>query len=74
MHFSAPFRGAFQLSLTVLLHYRSWIIFSLRCYFHLYSLPTAKDSYSGNELIPYYFAYGGITLFASTFQNISTVF
>ena len=74
MHFSAPFRGTFQLSLTVLVHYRSWEIFSLRYYFHLYSLPTAKDSYSGYDKILYYFAYGGITHFAGTFQNTSAVF
>ncbi len=64
MHFSAPFRGTFQFSLTV----------SLRYYFHLYSLPTAKDSYSGHGKILYHFTYGGITHFASTFQNISVVF
>ena len=35
MHFSAPFRGTFQFSLTVLVHYRFWVIFSLRSYFLL---------------------------------------
>ena len=35
MHFSPPFRGTFQLSLTVLVHYRFWDIFSLRSYFLL---------------------------------------
>ena len=35
MHFSPPFRGTFQLSLTVLVHYRFWVIFSLRSYFLL---------------------------------------
>ena len=37
-------------------------------------MPTTKDIYSGNELILYHFAYGGITHYASTFQNISAVF
>ena len=37
-------------------------------------MPTTKDIYSGIELILYHFVYGGITLYARTFQIISTVF
>ncbi len=49
-------------------------MFSLRCYFHLCSLPTTKDKYSGHDKIQYRFAYGGITLYALTFQKISAAF
>ena len=37
-------------------------------------MPTTKDIYSGTQLILYHLTYGGITHFASTFQNISVVF
>ena len=37
-------------------------------------MPTTKDIYSGTQLILYHFVYGGITLYARTFQIISTVF
>ena len=49
-------------------------MFSLRCYFHLISLPTAKDKYSGHDKIQYCFAYGGITLYAIMFQKTSAAF
>lgn len=49
-------------------------MFSLRCYFHLNSLPTAKDKYSGHDKIRYRFTYGGITLYAVTFQKTSVAF
>ncbi len=49
-------------------------MFSLRCYFHLISLPTAKDKYSGHDKIQYRFAYGGITLYAVAFQKTSAAF
>ena len=37
-------------------------------------MPTTKDIYSGTQLILYHFVYGGFTLYARTFQIISTVF
>ena len=37
-------------------------------------MPTTKDIYSGTQLILYHFVYGGITLYAKTFQLISTMF
>ena len=37
-------------------------------------MPTTKDTYSGTQLILYHFVYGGLTLYARTFQIISTVF
>ena len=36
-------------------------------------MPTTKDIYSGTQLIPYHFVYGGITLYAKTFQITSTI-
>ena len=37
-------------------------------------MPTTKDIYSGTYLILYRFVYGGITLYAKTFQITSTTF
>ena len=37
-------------------------------------MPTTKDIYSGIELILYHFVYGGLTLYARTFQITSTMF
>ena len=37
-------------------------------------MPTTKDIYSGTYLILYHFVYGGITLYARTFQVTSTMF
>ena len=37
-------------------------------------MPTTKDIYSGYNMILYHFVYGGITLYARTFQIISTMF
>jgi hypothetical protein len=44
-----------------------------RCYFHPSSLATVKASYSCYSRIPFSFTYGGITLFASTFQSTSVL-
>ena len=37
-------------------------------------MPTTKDIYSGYNKILYNFVYGGITLYARTFQVTSTMF
>ena len=37
-------------------------------------MPTTKDIYSGHNKILYHFVYGGITLYARTFQVTSTMF
>ena len=46
--FSPPFRGTFQLSVTVLVRYRSWDVFSLGCWFHPDSHTKTKVWYSGS--------------------------
>ena len=69
---SLPLRGAFHLSLTVLVHYRSLRVFSLRGWspwIHTgYHVPGATWERSGSLLS---FAYGAITLCGSTFQTYS---
>ena len=52
--------------------YRSWWIFSLGCYFHPCSPATAKAGYPCYSRISFSYVYGGITLYASTFQSTST--
>lgn len=44
--FSPPYRGTFQLSLTVLLHYRSWDVFRIRSWCLPHSNPISNGSYS----------------------------
>jgi hypothetical protein len=69
---SLPFRGAFHLSLTVLVHYRSLRVFSLRGWspwIHArYHVPGATWERFGRSQS---FAYGAITLCGSTFQPYS---
>ena len=70
--FSPPFRGAFQLSLTVLVRYRSRDVFSLGSW----CLPTShgktKPWYSGTPALPLPgYAYGAVTLYGGVFQPTS---
>lgn len=50
MHFSLPFRVTFQLSLTLLMRYRSWGVFRLRGWYPRYSDAQTRAPYSGTLL------------------------
>ena len=62
-HFSPPFRGTFQLSLTVLVRYRSWDVFSLGSCFLPASSARTEAEYSRIpvQILPDC-AYGALTL------------
>lgn len=47
---SPPYRGTFQLSLTVLLRYRSWEVFRIRSYCLPHSDPISNGSYSRKKI------------------------
>ena len=69
--FDSPHRGAFHLSLTVLVHYRSPRVFSLGRWTSLLptglACPVVLKVTSGSPVI---FAYKGITFYARPFQAI----
>ena len=68
--FHSPHRGAFHLSLTVLVHYRSPTVFSLRRWAS--QIPTRFHVSRGTRVSDpewtCHFAHGAITLFGETFQ------
>ena len=70
--FSPPFRGTFQLSVTVLVRYRSRDVFSLGSWCLPASHAKTKAWYSGTsaQSLPAY-AYGAITLYGGPFQATS---
>lgn len=47
---SPPYRGTFQLSLTVLLRYRSWEVFRIRSYCLPHSDPISNGPYSRKKI------------------------
>jgi hypothetical protein len=70
--FSPPSRGTFHLSLTLLVRYRSWDVFSLGGQWPPTSRTISEVRYSGIRGITHPpFAYGAITLFGPPFQGSS---
>lgn len=68
--FSRRSRGSFQLSLRLLVHYRTPDIFRLRRSALLYSVGNPGPAYSSSGR-PQGFAYGAVTLFRCPFQETS---
>lgn len=64
---SPPYRGTFQLSLTVLLRYRSWEVFRIRSYCLPHSDPISNGPYSRKKItqknLTTSMIYGTITLY-----------
>ena len=67
--FSPPVRGAFQLSLTLLLRYRSRGVFRVGCLCHPYSGAISNAPYSLLRDSPSSDHYGTITLYGAAFQR-----
>jgi len=69
---SSPFRGAFHLSLTVLVHYRSPNLFSLGRWSSQIQTGFLVSDHTQDPPTTYqHFIYGTITLFGHTFQSCS---
>ena len=70
---SLPSRGAFHLSLTVLVHYRSLEVFSLRQWSDWFpTLETFRVVLESSDRRLIAFAYGAVTLSGMPFQAFST--
>jgi len=69
--FHFPIWGAFQLSVTLLLHYRSQDVFSFGSWWLPNSHEISNPRYSRHESRRIDYAYGAITLYGIAFQEIS---
>jgi hypothetical protein len=67
--FSPPARGAFQLSLTLLLRYRSQVVFRVTSLCLVYSRAISNARYSLHQDLPSSHHYGTITLYGASFQR-----
>ena len=71
-HFSLPFQGTFHLSFTLLLRYRSSVVFRLTSRNLASSRGNTKSRYSGTPSKSFrIYGYGTITLYGSIFQEYS---
>ena len=66
-----PFRGAFQRSLTLLVRYRSRVVFSLGRRCRPYSRGISNPRYSGTDAHRTCSRYGAVTLYRAPFQGTS---
>ena len=71
--FSPPWRGSFQLSLTVLVRYRSWDVFRIRSRCLPHSRPISNGRYSRSLIKSLsIYVYGAITLYGHVHSSTSS--